>query len=201
MLQRNILPLCSGSMSKPIKALVRRLLHADYLLGLVFDREDGGTIFLRNICKLTPDYTVLYPRRLYCPQLKVWETKTQQNIDLLRTLNILVPQTWLSRCTGYRIQLDKWFGKDTNSAAHFHQTGAYSYTCFNDSIYASVCLVLSKHNRSLKVEVQVLVFMAHPVSVYMPRPWRYIGTRIAAFDNEAFPLEIFDTSGFCITMS
>jgi hypothetical protein len=37
------------------------LLHASFLLGL-FDPEDGGDIFLRNICLLSTDYTTLYPR-------------------------------------------------------------------------------------------------------------------------------------------
>jgi hypothetical protein len=39
------------------------LLHAGFLLGLLFDPEDGGTIFLRNIGWLSVDYTALYPRR------------------------------------------------------------------------------------------------------------------------------------------
>jgi hypothetical protein len=33
------------------------------LVGLFFDRENGGDMFLRNIGWLSMDYTVLYPRR------------------------------------------------------------------------------------------------------------------------------------------
>jgi hypothetical protein len=33
------------------------------LLDLLLNPEDGGDMFLRNISKLPPDYTALYPRR------------------------------------------------------------------------------------------------------------------------------------------
>jgi hypothetical protein len=36
--------------------------HADFLLGLFFDPEDGGDMFLRNLCWLSTVYTALYPR-------------------------------------------------------------------------------------------------------------------------------------------
>jgi hypothetical protein len=37
--------------------------RAAILLGLFFDREDGGDIFLRNFGRLSTDYTALYPKR------------------------------------------------------------------------------------------------------------------------------------------
>jgi hypothetical protein len=40
------------------------LLHADFLLGLSFDPEDGGEMFLRNVGWLSTDYTALYYRRI-----------------------------------------------------------------------------------------------------------------------------------------
>jgi hypothetical protein len=36
--------------------------HADFLLGLLFDPESGGYVFLRNIGRLSTDYVVLYSR-------------------------------------------------------------------------------------------------------------------------------------------
>jgi hypothetical protein len=33
-----------------------------HLLGLLFETEDGGYIFLRNVDCLSPDYTALYSR-------------------------------------------------------------------------------------------------------------------------------------------
>jgi hypothetical protein len=39
------------------------LLHAGFLLGIVFDPEDGGNIFPRNVGSFSTDYTALYPRR------------------------------------------------------------------------------------------------------------------------------------------
>jgi hypothetical protein len=39
--------------------------HAGFLLGLLFDREDGCDIFLRNVGWLSTDYTTSYPRRQY----------------------------------------------------------------------------------------------------------------------------------------
>jgi hypothetical protein len=38
------------------------LLHASFLLGLLFNHEDGGDMFLRNIGWLSTDYAALYPR-------------------------------------------------------------------------------------------------------------------------------------------
>jgi hypothetical protein len=38
-------------------------LHACLLLGLSFDPEDGGDIFLQNVGGFSTDYTALYPRR------------------------------------------------------------------------------------------------------------------------------------------
>jgi hypothetical protein len=43
--------------------LVCYLLHAGFLLGLFFDREDEGDMFHRNVGWLSTDYTALYPRR------------------------------------------------------------------------------------------------------------------------------------------
>jgi hypothetical protein len=33
-----------------------------FLLGVLFDPEDGGGIFLRNVGSLSPDYKALYRR-------------------------------------------------------------------------------------------------------------------------------------------
>jgi hypothetical protein len=39
------------------------LRHADFLLGLFYDREDGGDMFLRNIDWISKDFSSLYTRR------------------------------------------------------------------------------------------------------------------------------------------
>jgi hypothetical protein len=39
------------------------LLHADFLLGLLFDPEDGDAIFLRNVGLVSLDYKAIYLRR------------------------------------------------------------------------------------------------------------------------------------------
>jgi hypothetical protein len=36
---------------------------AGFLLGLFFDPEDGGDMFLRNVDSFSTDYTALHPRR------------------------------------------------------------------------------------------------------------------------------------------
>jgi hypothetical protein len=47
---------------KPI-ILLATYFHADFLLGLQFDLEDGGYMILRNFDWLSGDYTALYHRR------------------------------------------------------------------------------------------------------------------------------------------
>jgi hypothetical protein len=65
--QRNISPPSSGSKSKPSKKPAWKWMatcfHTGFLLGLFFNHEDGGDIFLQNISWLSIDYTALYPRR------------------------------------------------------------------------------------------------------------------------------------------
>jgi hypothetical protein len=38
-------------------------IHYSFFLGLFFDTEDGGDLFLRNVGWLSTDYTALFPRR------------------------------------------------------------------------------------------------------------------------------------------
>jgi hypothetical protein len=37
--------------------------HDDFFFGILFDTEDGGDMFLRNVGSLSTDFTALYPRR------------------------------------------------------------------------------------------------------------------------------------------
>jgi hypothetical protein len=46
-------------------ALLSTFFQAGFLLGVFFEPEDGGDMFLRNDGWLSRDYTVLYPRREY----------------------------------------------------------------------------------------------------------------------------------------
>lgn len=41
------------------KTFVCCLFHADFLISLLIEREDGGDIFLQNIRCLSADYTVI----------------------------------------------------------------------------------------------------------------------------------------------
>jgi hypothetical protein len=49
----------------------RRIIQAGFLLGFVFDHEDGSDIFLRNVGWLSTDYTALYPRRQNSSEVSV----------------------------------------------------------------------------------------------------------------------------------
>jgi hypothetical protein len=39
------------------------LLHGGFFLGLLFNPEDGGSMFLKNVALFAADYMSLYPRR------------------------------------------------------------------------------------------------------------------------------------------
>jgi hypothetical protein len=41
------------------------LLHAGFLLDLLFNSEDGGNTFFQNITEFLLDYTASYPKRQY----------------------------------------------------------------------------------------------------------------------------------------
>jgi hypothetical protein len=76
------------------------MLHADFLLGLLFNPGDRGDMLLRNVGWLLSDYTLLYPRRQSSsqplilasdhnspPALELWmgnisEYKCQLKVDL-----------------------------------------------------------------------------------------------------------------------
>jgi hypothetical protein len=45
------------------RCLLAACFHAGFLVGLFFDHEDGGNMFLRNFGWHSTDYTALYPRR------------------------------------------------------------------------------------------------------------------------------------------
>jgi hypothetical protein len=64
MFQKNMLPPFSGSRSKPSKQQIEVcLLRSSHLLGLLFDPEDGGCMFVGNISKPLLEYMALHPRR------------------------------------------------------------------------------------------------------------------------------------------
>jgi hypothetical protein len=45
------------------RAVIATCFHAVFLLGSLLDLEDGGGMFLRDVCSLSTDDTALYPRR------------------------------------------------------------------------------------------------------------------------------------------
>jgi hypothetical protein len=80
MLQRDLMSLLLFFQNKEsrLKTVVplAYLLHAGFLLGLLFDPEDEGDMFVRNIGCLSPRYTAVYPRSHRCENLKYTTAKT-----------------------------------------------------------------------------------------------------------------------------
>jgi hypothetical protein len=63
----NVLPPSSVQNGKPRKKEAKGLFLAGFLLGLLFEPEDGGEKFLRNIGGVPPNYTALQQRSTYSP--------------------------------------------------------------------------------------------------------------------------------------
>jgi hypothetical protein len=54
--------------------LLATRIHVGILLGLFFDPEDGGNMFLQNIGQLSTDYKALYPR---------WQSSTKRFVFIV----------------------------------------------------------------------------------------------------------------------
>jgi hypothetical protein len=73
--------------------------HADFLLCLVFNPEDGGNIFLRNARWLSPDYMAFCHRRynyfilygLLLSRQTKFHTHTEQQVELLMYIGLFQP--------------------------------------------------------------------------------------------------------------
>jgi hypothetical protein len=59
------------------------LLHAGFLLDLFSDPEDEGDMILRNVGRLSTDYTALHPRRQSCSSLVCIITWSSENSVVL----------------------------------------------------------------------------------------------------------------------
>jgi hypothetical protein len=56
------------------------MLHADFLFNLSFTLEDGGGIFFRNTCLLSPDYIPLKREPPMC------ESQIRESINMQQAL-------------------------------------------------------------------------------------------------------------------
>jgi hypothetical protein len=72
-----MLPTASPYLCDCIKYLAS-YLHV-CLLGLLFNPKDGGSMFLENISKLLPEYTVSHHRRKYPSHSLMWEPQITHN--------------------------------------------------------------------------------------------------------------------------
>jgi hypothetical protein len=78
--------------------------HAGFFLGLFFDPEDGGDMFLRNVGLLSTDYTALYPRgqkSSECQLLHIFQLFSFQfswysriSSTILVTFNLILSDFW-----------------------------------------------------------------------------------------------------------
>jgi hypothetical protein len=66
------------AMSRMVVQAVSCLLHTGLLLGLLFDPEDGGNMFLGNVGRLSLDYLAQYPSRHNSSQSLLREYQIQQ---------------------------------------------------------------------------------------------------------------------------
>jgi hypothetical protein len=70
------------------------LLHADFLLGSLFNPENGGNVFLQNVSWLSRDYKALCPRRLNSSKLNILSWFVSWKIAGLFKLLKLQQEIW-----------------------------------------------------------------------------------------------------------
>jgi hypothetical protein len=81
------------------RALLAPCFHAGFLLGLLFDPEDGVDMFFRNICSVSTDYTAL-PRRWHSSS-KTVNLKTEKETTILTLiLEMCCEEVKLCLCLG-----------------------------------------------------------------------------------------------------
>jgi hypothetical protein len=54
-------------------------IHAHFLLGLVFDPEDEGNVFLQKFCRISPDYYVSFQKKNF------GRIRTRVSMELIQT--------------------------------------------------------------------------------------------------------------------
>jgi hypothetical protein len=84
-------PSCPSKVNR--RSLLAPCFHAGFFLGLFFDPEDGGDIFLRNVGWLSTGYTALYPRIWYSSSPLLWEPQILQIPKKWVILHYFQPET------------------------------------------------------------------------------------------------------------
>jgi hypothetical protein len=123
------------------------LLHAGILLGLLFNHDYGGSMFLRNVGWLLPQYTVLYLRR--------W---TSDRILQTLIMKVLPPQVLINQA----FYLSDW-GKPRKISVRIAGSGTNAkerrFSVFVVNVTINCCFIIFwKYNKQHSCSVQFKIW-------------------------------------------